>query len=50
MPTAKTRRAICVQLGIHEQETLYLEFLTKRLGEGLIPISHDHDFDALISP
>jgi hypothetical protein len=49
-PTAKARRAISMQVGIQEQQPLYLEVLTKGLGEAPIPISYDHDFDALSSP
>ena len=46
----KTRCAIRMQIGVDEQEALYLEFLTKRLCKVPISIPHDDDFDALISP
>jgi hypothetical protein len=49
-PTAKTRSAVRMQIGIHEQKALYLELLAKRLSEAPISISYDHDLDALISP
>jgi hypothetical protein len=50
MPATKLRSAIRMQIGIHEQQALYLELLAKRLGEAPISISYDHDFGALISP
>ena len=50
MPSTKPRCAIRVQIGIHQQKSLYFELLAKRLGEAPISISYDHDFYALISP
>jgi hypothetical protein len=39
-----------MQVGIHEEQSLDLELLAKSFGKASISISHDHDFDALISP
>jgi len=49
-PAPKTRSPIRMQIGIDEQKALYFEFLTKRLCKVSVPVPHDHDFDALISP